>query len=752
MSEDWDTQEEVSNGGFGASRFGGQSNGTTSGLSGGSSIGGGRGRGRGRGLGAFGSKLAGVGGSNSTGDSGGFGRNRPSRNETNSGGDGWGDNNNSGGGFGSNRSKGFGSGGGGGFDSNRSGGFGSYRRGGGGGGCFNCGSTDHQKRDCPQGGGGGGGGGGCFTCGSTDHQKRDCPQGGGGGGGGGGACFNCGSTEHQKRDCPDGGGGGGGGGGSGECFKCHEMGHFARECPNAERVDAENGDDRPAAADYVPPEPSQDEEVIFSTIQKGINFDKYDDIPVEVSGNDPCRCINSFGEADLYDSIAENVRRAKYDKPTPVQKYGIPIVSAGRDLMACAQTGSGKTAAFLLPILSGLLRDGLQSSALSGQQCPQCIVVSPTRELAIQIFDEARKFSYKTMIKCVVIYGGTKVQHQTSMVDRGCNVLVATPGRLLHFINSGMISVEKVKYLVLDEADRMLDMGFGPDMEKLVNNPAMPKKGERHTLMFSATFPNEVQERAAEYLDNYLFLTVGRVGGANSDVRQVVVEVPQAAKKDKLIEILQSQPENDRTLVFTETKRGADFLASYLSQSGFPTTSIHGDREQREREEALNDFKRNRASVLVATSVASRGLDIPAVKHVVNFDLPSEIDDYVHRIGRTGRCGNTGLSTSFYNPEKDAAISRALIKILADAHQDVPEFLENVADSAIGTYHGNTGGGFGGRDTRSGPRRGGGGGGNRGNRDWNSGGGGGGQESWNSGGGGGGGGGGGAAEDEEAWD
>ncbi|KAJ7373006.1 putative ATP-dependent RNA helicase ddx4 [Desmophyllum pertusum] len=253
----------------------------------------------------------------------------------------------------------------------------------------------------------------------------------------------------------------------------------------------------------------------------------------------------------------------------------------------CAQTGSGKTAAFLLPVMTGMLNSGLTSSQMMETQCPQALCVSPTRELANQIFYEAKKFSLGTILRPVVAYGGVSVNHQLRQIANGCNFLVATPGRLLDFVEKGKVSLKSIQYLILDEADRMLDMGFEPSIRKL----------------------------------------------------------------DACV---------------CESKRGADFLASLLSQEGFPTTSIHGDRQQQEREEALSDFRRGRCPVLIATNVAARGLDIDNVKHVVNYDLPSEIDEFVHRIGRTGRIGHQGKATTFFLRGKDDKIARALVKVLSD--------------------------------------------------------------------------------------
>lgn len=469
---------------------------------------------------------------------------------------------------------------------------------------------------------------------------------------------------------------------------------MARDCPNAPPQDP----DRPAP--YVPPAPSEDEAEIFKVIQKGINFDKYDKIPVEVTGRDPPSAIKNFNEAGLYEKFLENVRKAQYEKPTPVQKYSIPIVMAGRDLMACAQTGSGKTAAFLLPVLTGMMKNGISGSSFSEVQEPQALVVAPTRELAVQIFMDARKFAHGTMLRAVVLYGGTSVGYQLRQVEQGTHILVGTPGRLIDIIGKGKISLSKLKYLILDEADRMLDMGFGPDIRKIVEELGTPPKTERQTLMFSATFPEEIQKMAGDFLNDYLFLTVGRVGGACTDVTQTVHEVDRQEKRSRLCDIL-TETGSEKTLVFVEQKRNADFLASYLSQNGFPTTSIHGDRLQAEREEALQDFKLGKAPVLIATSVAARGLDIPLVKHVINYDLPQSIDEYVHRIGRTGRCGNLGKAISFYSNDTDGALAKPLVRILSDAMQEVPSWLEEYSKLSMpGAGYADVGAKFGGRDIR----------------------------------------------------
>jgi len=439
-----------------------------------------------------------------------------------------------------------------------------------------------------------------------------------------------------------------------------------------------NGYDSRPRENYARKEVDLDE-LWANNINSGINFSKYDNIKVKVDGENQPTPISKFTDAGLGALLSSNVKRAGYENPTPVQKNALPIIMAGRDLMACAQTGSGKTAAFLLPMINKMIETRADGRpAEGGRVFPQAIIITPTRELAIQIHDEARKFSSGSSVVSQCIYGGTSVMFQRGELSRhGCNILVATPGRLLDFVERGTVSFKQVQFLVLDEADRMLDMGFMPDIRRCVDNVSMPAKNLRQTLMFSATFPEEIRRSARDFLHNQLFLQVGLVGGACTDVKQSFHQASKFEKRDKLLKILQDPTRNprERTLVFVKTKRNADFLATYLSEEGLPTTSIHGDRLQREREEALDDFKRGKMPILVATAVAARGLDIKDVMHVVNYDMPDEVEEYVHRIGRTGRVGNTGRATSFYDQNEDGAIARPLVGVLTDAGQMVPEWL-----------------------------------------------------------------------------
>ena len=430
----------------------------------------------------------------------------------------------------------------------------------------------------------------------------------------------------------------------------------------------------------------------------GINFEKYDDIPVEASGQGVPEPVVQFTKPPLDDHLLGNIELAGYKVPTPVQKYSIPIVMSGRDLMACAQTGSGKTGGFLFPILSQAFQTGPAAppSAQGGfgrqrKAYPTSLILAPTRELVSQIYDEARKFAYRSWVRPCVVYGGADIGAQLRQIERGCDLLVATPGRLVDLIERGRISLQNIKYLVLDEADRMLDMGFEPQIRRIVEGEDMPATTGRQTLMFSATFPRDIQMLARDFLKDYIFLSVGRVGSTSENITQKVEYVEDGDKRSVLLDILHTHA-GGLTLIFVETKRMADSLSDFLINQGFPATSIHGDRTQREREKALEMFRSGRYPILVATAVAARGLDIPNVTHVINYDLPTDIDDYVHRIGRTGRAGNTGISTAFFN-RGNRGVVRDLIELLKEANQEVPSFLESIAREGSSFGGGGRGGG-----------------------------------------------------------
>lgn len=334
---------------------------------------------------------------------------------------------------------------------------------------------------------------------------------------------------------------------------------------------------------------------------------------------------------------------------------------------------------------------------------PQVVVMAPTRELCIQIYDCARGFVRGTVLKCCAVYGGTEVRSNVTRLKSGVEIVVATPGRLAGFLERGTITFSSIRFMVLDEADRMLDEGFLSAMKAILDHSTMTPVESRHTMLFSATFTDEIQALASQFMrPSYLFIVVGIVGGVCVDVEQVFYEVPFKEKRGKLFELLESEHADGcesgaKTIVFVEKKKTADFIAGYCSEKNLPSTSIHGDREQREREAAINDFRSGKRPILVATSVAARGLDIKGVTHVINYDLPKEVSEYVHRIGRTGRVGNKGKATSFYDPRDNENLRGPLCSLLKQANIPIPECLGD--GSSDGGF--DAGGDFGGHDIRN---------------------------------------------------
>ena len=440
-------------------------------------------------------------------------------------------------------------------------------------------------------------------------------------------CRRCKEEGHKVAECPM----------PMVCNRCKKEGHLVRECTEEEQTrtytDAE-GNEKEV---FVPAPDAPVEELFKLGISAGLNFGAYKNIPVKVTGENAVSGIESFESAKLRPLLLENIKKSGYTTPTPIQKNGIPNILGGKDFMGCAQTGSGKTASYLIPIINSLIASNADSNS-GAKAAPQALIVSPTRELANQIYSEARKFCAGSMLKCRVAFGGTSTGFQNNRLMQGCNILVSTTGRLLDFVEKGFISFENLQFLVLDEADRMLDEGFMPDIEKIVENENIPSKEKRQTLLFSATFSDDVQEAAKEFLkEDYIFATVGLIGGVCSDVRQEFLEVEQFSKRDKLEEVLNAPDRNpvDRALVFVQTKKNADFVTANLCQNGFEAVSIHGDRFLSQRFEALENFKSGVKPVLVATAVAARGLDINGVELVINYDLPREAEEYVHRIGKS---------------------------------------------------------------------------------------------------------------------
>merc|ERR1719343_424194 len=341
----------------------------------------------------------------------------------------------------------------------------------------------------------------------------------------------------------------------------------------------------------------------------------------------------------------------------------------------------------MVPCLESLLRSGPPappSNTRRPKPMPCGLVLAPTRELAAQIHVESLKFSYDTGIKCCIIYGGADMREQRMDLERGCDILIATPGRLTDMVDRGNVSLELIQFFILDEADRMLDMGFEPQVRQIVERTNLGKNSPhpRQSMMFSATFAREVQHMARDFLNDYVFITVGRVGSASELITQSVVYAGELKQKCRALEkaIKDHLPRDSLAVVFVETKRAADTLELELYESGVPVTAIHGDRTQAEREEALAAFKSGANPVLVATDVAARGLDIPNVSLVVNFDMPKQLDDYVHRIGRTGRAGRKGVAIAFVN-ERCTYLTE-LGDVLLEAKQDPPLWFSDLCSQA----------------------------------------------------------------------
>jgi ATP-dependent RNA helicase RhlE len=375
----------------------------------------------------------------------------------------------------------------------------------------------------------------------------------------------------------------------------------------------------------------------------------------------------SFETFGLCPEILRAVKARAYETPTPIQERAIPHVLEGKDLLGCAQTGTGKTAAFALPILQRLHQSPPNGG---GRRVIRVLALTPTRELAHQIADSFGAYGRHTGLRHAVVYGGVSQKPQEQALRRGIDILVATPGRLLDLASQGLARLDAVETFVLDEADRMLDMGFLPDIRRIIDR--LPKN--RQTLFFSATMPPDIQKLSHTILRDPVRVAAGPVSSPAEDVEHSVYFV-ERQDKGELLRHLLSDGSIKNALVFTRTKHGADRLARQLARAQIRAESIHGDKSQAARERALTDFKRGATRVLVATDIAARGLDIAELSHVINYDLPAEPESYVHRIGRTGRAGASGIALSFCGIEERsslATIERLICKRLRVAGEDLP--------------------------------------------------------------------------------
>lgn len=420
--------------------------------------------------------------------------------------------------------------------------------------------------------------------------------------------------------------------------------------------------------------------------------------------------IMSFDEGNFPDYVMNQIRRNSWQAPTAIQSQAWPIALQGRNLVAIAQTGSGKTLGFILPAIVHVNHQPY----LERGDGPIVLVLVPTRELAQQALQVSNEFGRTSQLKSACVYGGAPKGPQLRDLERGAEICIATPGRLIDFLEAGKTNLRRTTYLVLDEADRMLDMGFEPQIRKILEQI----RPDRQTLMWSATWPKEVRRLADEFLSDHIHVTIGALQlTANHNILQIVDVCMEHEKEEKLVKLLNeiSQEPQNKTLIFVETKRKADDITRRMKRDGWPVLSIHGDKTQQERDWALNDFKNGRNPILIATDVASRGLDVDDIKFVINYDFPNCSEDYIHRIGRTGRATKTGTAYTFFTPN-NAKQAADLVTVLREAKQVISPKLLQLEETAKGMRGGRArwgGGGRGGGRFQGGGRGGGRGGFNR---------------------------------------
>jgi len=406
--------------------------------------------------------------------------------------------------------------------------------------------------------------------------------------------------------------------------------------------------------------------------------------------------ITNFEDAGLPDYVLREFNRKGFTEPTAIQAQGWPLALSGNDLVGIAMTGSGKTLAYLLPSIIHINHQPY----LERGDGPIALVLAPTRELAQQIQEVAIEFGKSSKIKNTCVFGGAPKGPQIRDLENGCEIVIATPGRLIDILEMGKTNLRRCTYLVLDEADRMLDMGFEPQIRKIIEQI----RPDRQVLMWSATWPKEVRRLAEDFLTNYMHINIGSQElHANHNILQIVDVCEEHQKEQKLARLLEEIgcESHNKILIFVETKRKCDDLTRLMRRDGYPAMCIHGDKQQKERDWVLGEFRRGSTSILVATDVAARGLDVDDVKFVINFDYPNNSEDYIHRIGRTGRKDTTGTAYTLFT-SGNGAKAKDLIAVLSEAKQVVNPKLQEIAQCSgfykrAGGYGGRGGGGGGGR-------------------------------------------------------
>ncbi|XP_037728866.1 ATP-dependent RNA helicase p62 isoform X3 [Drosophila subpulchrella] len=521
--------------------------------------------------------------------------------------------------------------------------------------------------------GGGGGGGNRF-----------------GGGGGGGDYHGVRNGRIEKRRDDRGGGnrfGGGGGGGFGGDRR--GGGGGSQDLP-MRPVDFSNL--APFKKNFYQEHPS----VAGRSPYEVQRYRDEQEITVRGQAQNP---IQDFSEVYLPDYVMKEIRRQGYKAPTAIQAQGWPIAMSGSNFVGIAKTGSGKTLGYILPAIVHINNQ----QPLQRGDGPIALVLAPTRELAQQIQQVATEFGSASYVRNTCVFGGAPKGGQMRDLQRGCEIVIATPGRLIDFLSAGSTNLKRCTYLVLDEADRMLDMGFEPQIRKIVSQI----RPDRQTLMWSATWPKEVKQLAEDFLGNYIQINIGSLElSANHNIRQVVDVCDEFSKEEKLktllSDIYDTSESPGKIIIFVETKRRVDNLVRFIRSFGVRCGAIHGDKSQSERDFVLREFRSGKSNILVATDVAARGLDVDGIKYVINFDYPQNSEDYIHRIGRTGRSNTKGTSFAFFT-KNNAKQAKALVDVLREANQEINPALENMArnsryDGGGGrSRYGGGGGGGGGR-------------------------------------------------------
>ncbi|TVY52580.1 ATP-dependent RNA helicase dbp2 [Lachnellula cervina] len=553
-----------------------------------------------------------------------------------------------------------------------------------------------------RGGGGGGGGGysnGYDSYGSRGNYSSGYSNGSRGGsngysGGGGGGGYGGGGGGSVNGYSGGGGGyGGGGGGGFGGGAGGDRMSNLGAGLQKQSW-------DLNAMPKFDKSFYKEDPLVTNRSEADVLKFRKEHSIAVQ--GNDVPRPVETFDEAGFPPYVMSEVKAQGFPAPTAIQSQGWPMALSGRDVVGIAETGSGKTLTYCLPAIVHINAQPL----LAQGDGPIVLVLAPTRELAVQIQQEITKFGNSSRIRNTCVYGGVPKGGQIRDLAKGVEVCIATPGRLIDMLESGKTNLRRVTYLVLDEADRMLDMGFEPQIRKILGQI----RPDRQTCMWSATWPKEVRALASDYLTDFIQVNIGSLElSANHRITQIVEVVSEFEKRDKMTKHLEKimEDKDNKILIFTGTKRVADDITRFLRQDGWPALSIHGDKQQNERDWVLNEFKTGKSPIMVATDVASRGIDVRNITHVFNYDYPNNSEDYIHRIGRTGRAGANGTAITLFTTDNQKQ-ARDLVSVLTEAKQQIDPRLAEMTRYGGGGGGGRYGGGGGGyRGGRGGGRGGG---------------------------------------------